>query len=70
MIMLLLKFVYHFVVQLNWGWTQACYKASEVFGTKPDNVFKLARTHRDSDTVELSAELSNRKRGRGSDKFK
>ena len=70
MVLLLLKFVYHFVVSLNWSWTQACVKAAEVFGIKEVNVFTLAKMHRDSDSDGLPSELPQKKRGRGSIKFK
>lgn len=70
MILVVLKFTYYCIVRMNWSWTQACYKTAEIFGIKTANVFKLARTHRDSGSDGLPAELTLKKRGRGSDTFK
>ena len=70
MIVMLIKFVYYFIIDLNWGWTQACVKAAEVFKIKRDNVYHLVKLHRDSDTDGLPVELPQKKRGRGSEKFK
>ena len=48
MLVVMLRFLYYLVASLNWSWTQACYKASQVFKLHKDNVFVLAKAHRDS----------------------
>ena len=70
MVLVLLRFIYYFVVDMNWSWTRTCGQASQVFGIQRNTVFALGRMHRDSDTEGLPPELPQRIRGRGSVKFK
>lgn len=57
MIVVMLRFLYHLVVGVNWTWTQACYKTSTIFKLKTNTVFSLAKSHRNS-TLNWPAGLS------------
>ena len=70
MITVLLRFVYHAVVNLNWSWSGACKEAGNIFHLKPHTVHKMGMLHRDAPDQILPPELPTKKRGRGSDTFK
>lgn len=71
MITVLLRFVYHAVVNLNWSWRASCNEASNIFCLNAATVNKMGKLHLGSpETVILPPELPLKLRGRGSAKFK
>ena len=70
MILVLLRFVYHAVVNLNWSWNASCKEAGAIFNIKPYTVHKLGKLHRDINNNLLPPELPRKTCGRGSDTFK
>ena len=67
---MVLKLVYFLVVTMNWTWIKSVYKASEIFGIHKQNVFKMAKGHRDNSTLVWLSELPQKTRDRGSITFK
>ena len=70
MILIVLRFVYHAVVNLNWSWNASCNEASAIFNIKRHTVHKMGMLHMEQNRNGMPPEIPQKKRGRGSDLFK
>ena len=71
MITVLLRFVYHAVVNLNWSMSAACKEAGTIFNLKVKTVRQMATLHLQAPAdVVLPPELPVKIRGRGSATYK
>ena len=70
MIMVLLRFVYHAVVNLNWSWSDSCKEAGAIFKLKPHTVHRMGTLHLQTDGTSFPPELPRKTTGRGSELFK
>ena len=71
MLVVVLRFVFHAVVRLNWSWTSSTREAAVIFNIKHRNVQSIAAQYIDpEDGLQVfPRELERKKRGRGSAKF-